>query len=297
MADAPPGGDDGSDVTPDSGDTFKVLVERDWSLGATQPEDRQCRWVKITEDMYIVGFHAEAPAGTHHAMVTMTSTPQTTGNYHCDALKNETTLVYAGGIGVEDLMLPPGVAFKIPAGTYVHLNLHLSNETATATSGTSGLYVKTVPAAMVEHEADAAFLGNIGSLKTIGKATTSGPTTTAILGETQPPNDWHVVGFIPHMHQVGVKLRVDELAADLTPIKTRLDANYDVDLQHRYPVDFVVPANHHLSVTCTYVNATASDRFLGDQVFAEQCLTTMYRWPKETGTFADKFKSVTTSPQ
>lgn len=297
MADAPPGGDDGSDVTPDSGDTFKVLVEREWSLAANQPEDRQCRWVKVPEDTYIVGFHAEAPAGTHHAMVTMTSAPQTTGNYHCDYLKNESTLVYAGGVGVEDLMLPPGVAFKIPAGTYVHLNLHLSNENATASSGKSGLYVKTVPAAMVEHEADAAFLGNIGSTKIIAKATGGGPTTTSILGETQPPNDWHVVGLIPHMHQVGVNMKVEELAADLTPIATRLDATYDVDLQHRYPVDFVVRASHHLSVTCTYVNATSMDRTIGDFVVAEQCLTTMYRWPKETGTFADKYMSVTKTSQ
>jgi hypothetical protein len=295
MDDAPPG-DDGSDVTPDSGDGFKVLVERDWDLAANLPEDRQCRWVKVLEDMYIVGFHAEAPAGTHHAMVTMTSDVHTTGNYRCDYLKNESTLVYAGGVGVEDLMLPPGVAFKIPAGTYVHLNLHLSNETATAMSGRSGVYVKTVPAAMVEHEADAAFLGNNGSLKDIAAATSSGPSTTTILGETQPPDDWHVVGFIPHMHQVGVKMKVEELAADLTPIATRLDANYDVDLQHRYPVDFVVAASHHLNVTCTYVNATTSTRNIGDYIISEQCLTTMYRWPKQTGTFADKFSSVTTSP-
>lgn len=288
MDDAPPGGDDGSDVTPDSGDTFKVLVERDWSLG-TKPEANQCRRVKTTEDMYIVGFHAEVPPGTHHAMVTMTSDTRQTGTYDCDALANETTLVFAGGIGVEDLMLPPGVAFTIPAGSYVNLNLHLSNEGAT--SGRSGLYVKTVPAAMVEHEADAVFLGNIGSQTIIeaGK-------TTNILGETQPPHDWHVVGFIPHMHQVGVKMKVEELAADLTPLKTRLNADYNVDQQHRYPVDFTVAANHHLNVTCTYDNTTAMNRALGDSVVAEQCLTAMYRWPKETGTFADKFSSVTTSP-
>jgi hypothetical protein len=99
------------------------------------------------------------------------------------------------------------------------------------------------------------------------------------------------------MHQVGVRMKVEELAADLTPITTRLDANYDVDQQHRYPVDFTVAANHHLNVTCTYVNSTSMDRTLGDFVVAEQCLTTMYRWPKETGTFADKFSSVTTLPQ
>jgi hypothetical protein len=288
MDDAPPDGDDGSDVTPDSGDTFKVLVERDWTLGS-KPEANQCRRVKIAEDTYITGFHIEAPTGTHHAMVTMTSEMKQTGTYDCDALANESTLVFAGGVGVEDLMLPPGVAFKIPAGSYVNLNLHLANEGAT--SGKSGLYVKTVPAAMVEHEADAVFLGNIGSQTVIeaGK-------TTEILGETQPPNDWHVVGFIPHMHQVGVKLKVDELAADLTPIANRLTANYDVDQQHRYAVDFLVAASHHLNVTCTYDNTTSTNRALGDSVVAEQCLTTMYRWPKETGLFADKFSSVTKSP-
>jgi hypothetical protein len=292
MADAPPGGDDGSDVTPDSGDTFKVLVERDWSLTANQPEDRQCRRVKIAEDMYIVGFHMEAPPGTHQAMVTMSSTMKNTGTYQCGVLDNESTLVYAGGIGVEDLMLPPGVAFKIPAGSYVNLNLHLDNANATAMSGKSGLYVKTVPAAMVEHEADAAFLGNIGSTKVI-----SAGKTTEIYGGIQTPHDWHVVGFIPHMHQVGVKLKIDEVAADLSPVAMRLNADYDVDQQHRYPTDFVVRANHSLNVTCTYNNTTTMDRGLGDFIVAEQCLTTMYRWPKETDVFADKYSSVTKTPQ
>ena len=290
MDDAPPG-DDGPG-TPDSGggDNFKVLVERDWQLGANA-EDWQCRRVLINEDTYITGFHAEVPAGTHHAMVTMTSATKAAGNYDCSYLDNESSLVFAGGVGVEDLMLPTGVAFKIPAGTYVNLNLHLNNETAVAASGRSGLYVKTVPAAMVQHEADAAFLGNNASETVIeaGK-------TTAILGETQPPTDWHIVGFIPHMHQVGVRMKVEELAADMTPVATRLDANYDVDQQHRYAVDFLVPANHKLNTTCTYVNTTATNRQLGDFIVSEQCLTTMYRWPKQTGPFADKFKSVTTVP-
>ena len=49
--------------------------------------------------------------------------------------------------------------------------------------------------------------------------------------------------------------------------------------------------------SATNVNTTAQNRTLGDSVVAEQCLTTMYRWPKETGVFADKFSSVTKSPQ
>lgn len=280
----------------DGGDSYRVLIERDWDVPSG--ERYLCRRSKITEDMYLAGFRAETPAGTHHAIVTMTSTPQTTGKYECDDGALDSEMLFAGGIGMEKFELPPGVAIKIPAGSYINLNLHIDNRTSGPLTGTSGVYVKTIPAAMVQQEADVVFLGNIDTTKVVAAAMTPGvPKATTILGECQAPEDWHILGFVPHMHDLAVGQRVDEMI-DSTFVTTRLNTmTYDLNAQHSYPVDFLLPQGHRLYVYCDYVNNSTTARPLGPSAYqSEQCLTGMYRWPKGTNNYADKYSCVTKTP-
>lgn len=291
--DAPPPDADGSNATPDGGDGYKLLIERDW----TQPagEDYWCRRIHVTEDMYLNGFRAEAPTGTHHAIVTMTSTlqqTQQTGTYHCDPTATDSEMLFAGGIGMEKFELPEGVAIKVPAGSYINLNLHIDNRTSGMLGGTSGVYVKTIPAAMVQHEADVAFVGNMYAMAYVPANSTGN-----IYGECQAPAEWHVLGFVPHMHTIGVGVKVDEMVGT-NLLQNRLSVtSYDVNAQHSYPVDFVLPLNHTLQVTCEYNNTTSQKRYIAESAYqSEQCLIGMYRWPKGVGPYTDKFGCVTSTP-
>lgn len=273
----------------DGGDGYRVLIERDWDVPLG--EDYLCRRIKVNEDMYLAGFRAETPTGTHHAIVTMTSTMQSTGNYKCDASAGDPEMLFAGGIGMEKFELPAGVAIKVPAGSYINLNLHIDNRTSGPLSGKSGVYVKTIPAAMVEHEADMVFLGNIDPSRVIVAGQPG-----SVLGECQAPEDWHILGFVPHMHSIAVGQRVDEMN-DTTLVKNLLNTtSYDVNAQHSYPVDIVLPKDHRLKVVCNYVNTTSMDKNIADSAYEEQCLTGMYRWPKGTGNFVDKLSCVTKTP-
>lgn len=279
----------------DGGDGYRVLIERDWEVASG--EKYLCRRSKISEDMYLAGFRAETPIGTHHAIVTMTSTPQLTGKYDCNDGDLDSEMLFAGGIGMEKFELPAGVAIKIPAGSYINLNLHIDNRTSAPLTGTSGVYVKTIPAAMVEQEADVVFLGNIDATKYIAPAMNGIPQQTSVLGECQASEDWHILGFVPHMHDLAVGQRVDEMI-DSQFVTTRLDTmTYDLNAQHSYPVDFVLPKDHRLFVYCNYVNNSVTARYLGPSAYqSEQCLTGMYRWPKGTNNNVDKYSCVTKSP-
>lgn len=277
----------GSDA---SGDGWRLLVEREWTMPSGTPEAFRCRRVKVTEDTYITGFRMDAMTGAHHAIVTISPGPYTTGAFDCQALDllNDKQMLFAGGIGMDPLTFPAGVAYKVPANWYVTMNLHVDNRANAALSGKAGLYIQTAPAAMVQNEADMVFLGSMAPSETIVANTA---TPQDVLHDCGAPQDWHIVGFIPHMHDVGVQMKIEETDG-LNAFGVRLDATYNVAEQHSYPVDFLLPQNRRLKVTCLYVNTTSKDRKLGDPVSSEQCLAGMYRWPKATDLNADKYSCV-----
>jgi hypothetical protein len=274
-------------------DPWSLLVERAWQLPAGTPEAFRCRRIKVTEDTYITGFRMDAMAGAHHAIVTVSPGPYTTGEFNCDATEQffEPQMLFAGGIGMDPLTFPAGVAYKVPANWYVMMQLHVDNRAGAATSGKASLFIKTAPASAVQHEADMVFLGNTNPNETIVANTTQ---PQDVLADCGAPQDWHIVGLIPHMHEVGVKMKIEETDG-LNTFGVRLDATYTVGQQHSYPVDFLLPVNRRLKVTCLYVNTTSTNRVLGDTVFDEQCLAGMYRWPKQTGDNANKYSCVVDS--
>lgn len=274
-----------------SGESWRVLVEREWQVPAGTPEVYKCRRVKVTEDTYITGFRMDAMTGAHHAIVTVSPGPYTTGEFNCDQTQqlNDKQMLFAGGIGMDPLSFPASVAYKVPANWYVTMQLHIDNRANVATSGKASLFIKTAPASTIQNEADMVFLGNTNPNEKI-LANTASPQD--VLADCGAPQDWHIIGFIPHMHDVGVRLKIEEVMG-ATSYGMRLDAPYTAGEQHSYPVDFVLPQNHRLNVTCLYVNNTATERALGDTVVAnEQCLAGMYRWPKMTDGNADKYSCV-----
>jgi hypothetical protein len=275
----------------DASDPWRVLVERAWQQ-APNTEAWYCRRIQVTEDTYIGAFRAEAPTGTHHAIATMSPTASKMGDYNCGPLDTDSLMLFAGGVGMEDLSFPAGVAIKVPAGWYVNLNVHVDNRRSTAAAATSGVLIKTVAAATVQHEADMVFLGNIESSAANEIAPMS---QKVILGQCNSTSDWHIVGLIPHMHDIGVEQTIKILNPDLSQGPTLLTATYNLDAQHSYPMDVTVPVNHTFVTSCKYVNPSASKTYrLGDSAYSvEQCLAGMYRWPKQTDANADKYSCVT----
>src|SRR5690606_29861729 len=109
----------------------------------------------------ISGFRALSPLGTHHTVVGVESSPsEPDGDWDdCNAGDLGHSMLFASGVGTDDLFFPEGVAIKIPAGSQLNLNLHLYNVSNEPITGRAGTLVKTLAAAEVQQEAEFVFTG------------------------------------------------------------------------------------------------------------------------------------------
>ena len=155
----------------------------------------------MTEDLWVNGFEAISPHGTHHTLLTVGEPNAPDGLTKCNAGTNRTYSVYGSGVGPERLEFPPGIALKIPKGTQLLLNLHLFNTGDADLSGNSGTLVRTIPESEVTTIAEGVLAGTIAiDIPPQQTATTTGWCTMS--------SDVTLFAVAPHMHQLGIYEKV-----------------------------------------------------------------------------------------
>jgi hypothetical protein len=267
-------GDDGDDTPAE----FTRLIGRTWTVPAGNFDTYKCTRIQIPEDMYVTAFRSAAPQGSHHSVLTVArSDTLQLGDYDCSVGALDLQMLYAAGVGTDDLQFPPGVAVRLRAGQYLNLNLHLFNAGETDISGDSAVLVKTVPADEVVNEADMVFAGTFD----IGIPPDGVPHT--MRGGCTLGTDFDIVAWWPHMHQYATHQTVTVTGAGGTT--TVLDDDFAFGEQGYYPE---VPVRHlsagdQVEVACTYVNTGTEYVQWGDSSNAEMCFSGMYRYPAGTG--------------
>lgn len=276
--------DANTNVSPDADLTgFTELIGRDWTI--PPGEQYKCIRIQATEDVYITDFHAQGPIGTHHTVLTVTDNlgfPGGTeiGEYDCEVSNLDLQMLFASGVNTDDLGFPDGVAIKVSAGQYLNLNLHLYNtQPSVDLSGHSGIWVKTIPAAEVEHEAEMFFAGdqelNIPG-NTNGTPHEEGYTCTIT-------NPGTIVAYWPHMHQYAVHQKVtfrldgEEAFVHDEPYSFEEQKNYPFET----PIVFDGEGEDTIQVQCFYENDTGQPVGFGDSSDTEMCFTGLYRYPKQ----------------
>jgi hypothetical protein len=256
-----------------------TLIESDWQLSALT-EDYWCATKTITEDMYIRAFRALAPQGTHHTVLSRANTGDPDGEFACGAGTLADQMLFASGVGTDDLIFPEGVAMEIKAGTQLLLNLHLFNTGQSPIEGLSGTLVQTVPLEEVQQQAEVIFAGSIAIVvppMAEGSAD----------GWCQFPSDATVLTLWPHMHQYGTHMRIvhESGAGDVT----LHDGPFSFSEQVNYPIDpLLVKANERIHVYCSYNNTSAAPVTFGDSSTQEMCFAGLYRYPAlNDGMFCD----------
>jgi Copper type II ascorbate-dependent monooxygenase, C-terminal domain len=274
--DAP--GSAGSDAA--VGSDFQMLIERGWTINSNT-EAYECVRAQVPTEMWISGFHSLSPVGTHHSVLTISTTNTTLGNYDCDASSSlmDNQMLYAAGINTDDNIFPDGVAIHLAAGTYINLNLHLFNTTDFPITDTSGVYVKTMQQSAVVSEADMQFSGKLG-FSIPANAAGDTTTVTAVANQCSVGHDFHVFTLWPHMHQIATHQKLTVTPSGSTVPVTLLDTDYSFMDQKNYPMtDTIIHAGDKITTTCDYVNTTGHEVDFGESSTDEMCFTGLYRYP------------------
>lgn len=249
---------------------WETLIDASWQL-TPATEGYWCATKIIEEDMYIRAFRAIAPVGTHHTVVSKTGGGEPHGEWACSAGTLSDEMIFASGVGTNDLAFPEGVAMEVKAGTQLLINLHLFNTSTDPLEGLSGTEVLTLPASEVVQKAEMIFAGSVAIFIAPNSAGDAN-------GSCQFPQDATVMTVWPHMHQYGTHMKVvhESGAGDVV----LHDAAYSFSEQTNYPIDpTVVKAGERIHVYCDYNNTSSSTVTFGDSSTQEMCFAGLYRYP------------------
>jgi hypothetical protein len=262
----------------DGGSNLVRLIQSDWTLPNPGDEFYQCTRLTMARDYYLSEIDPVSPPGTHHDVVAMGGPRMSDGTEKCDAFVSvtaESTALFGSGLGTNPLVMPPGVAVHVPAGSQLLLNLHLFNATDGSLSGTSGIDVKTEPASAAQHIATTTLIGPQGFTVPTGTSTIDGTCTA--------PAHVTLFSVLPHMHKLGTHMQVVANRAAGGPV-TLLDTDFSFDQQKNYPITPAVDleAGDSIDVHCTYFNPGA-DVIFGESSNQEMCFAIVYHYPELNG--------------
>jgi hypothetical protein len=269
-----PDGGDGPDGTPGvdgvpgidaaPGD-WTPLITAGWSLGAGA-EGYLCASRTLDQDYYIGAIRPVAPLGTHHTVVSVgdPAGPDDPGS-PCGPMFGN---FYAAGVGTGTLELPDGVGLIAQAGQQVTVNLHLFNASDQSLAGTSGVEVRLLPAAEVEHVASITFYGPF--------TFTIPATGTPYSVSEDATASGTIVGLFPHMHQLGSHFTAELIGPSGTT--TLWDEPYQFESQEFAAIGPIDATGMTLRTTCTWINDTGGPVSWGDSSNAEMCFAIVMRY-------------------
>jgi hypothetical protein len=256
---------------------WRKLVDGSWELAGGE-EGYRCARLTATEDLYIKEFQPIAPVGTHHTLLSLNEEPTgPDGIEECGPNDNGHVTLLGSGVG-EDYSagpLPEGVAYKIPKGSQVNLNLHLFNLQDGALKGLSGVKIRTTTVDKVKELAQVTLAGPVQLSIPMGESTSKGTCTLM--------SDATIFAVSPHMHQLGTHLKAVAKPAKGEPV-TLFDGAYDFNEQRQYPAEMLkLSAGDTVDVECTYKNTTDQTVMFGNSSLEEMCFVGLYRFPLAEG--------------
>jgi hypothetical protein len=250
---------------------WETLITGNWTMPVGK-EGYFCARKTVDEDIYVSGFEAINPKGTHHTLLTMGDPDAPDGITTCGAFDNRPLAVFASGVGTNPLEFPKGVALKIAKGTQLLLNLHLFNTGEADLTGLSGTRLHRLAAQDVTEVAEGLLAGTANiDLPPQETKTETGYCTMAA--------DTTIFAVAPHMHKLGIHEKVVTLpTAGASTVL--LDADYDFGEQSYRLINPVkLSKGDRVRIDCTYHNTTPNEVKFGESTLTEMCFAGIYRYP------------------
>jgi hypothetical protein len=185
--------------------------------------------------------------------------------------------IYGSGVGTDALDLPPGVAVHVRPGQQLLLNLHLYNATDATLTGRSGIEILPAEPGAVQHEAGVVLVGKAQGLEVP-------PNMSTQIGRCTTPANVTVFAIGPHMHKLGLHMKVSYANADTTGARVLHDLPYSFDEQRFGMLEpqLVTRAGGRITVECTYFNPSGQTVFFGESSDEEMCYALAFVHPAPT---------------
>jgi hypothetical protein len=268
-------------AAPDAGDVvnpeWTSLVEGEWTI-APHTEKYLCVRKTLDRDVYINGFNALSPNGTHHTVVTMGVPNQNDGVTECDSFENHQNMLFGSGVGTNEFRFPEGIGVKVEAGKQILLNLHLFNVSDAEMTGTSGTLIKEISVDQMTEVAEAVLMGPVYLSIPPGEHDQSGTCTV---------NDSaSIFAIAPHMHQLGRHMTVTAKRSTGEDV-VFFDEDYDFEEQLIQTLDrpLQIGAGDKIEVSCSYMNHTGKTVGWGESSLDEMCFAGIYKYPASENYF------------
>jgi hypothetical protein len=264
----PPSGSAGGAAMPPAAPEpqWTRLIEESWTLPPGGEAPQHCAELVLPEDMYVAAFRPIHPKGTHHTTLSVTPDPVPCST----SALFQGGIIYAAGIGTEELRMPEGVAMKLPAGQVLHLGLHLYNVSDQELTGVSGIEVVRVDPVPADKQAGLMLSGPVGFSLDEGRQT--------IMHDCAVTQAQTVFALFPHMHQLGVHLKTSVITGG-TP-RVLHDGEYLFEEQYQVAIEpHMLSAGDVIRTECTFQNDTGGPVGFGESSDTEMCFSVFFRYP------------------
>lgn len=273
------------------GETKSSTYTVEFPAVAVQPgaENTQCVVKRLGNDeiIRVHQIHNVLPTGSHHLIVYRTAdTEEKPTPYDCvpfvDALdpsKGSTVMVTQKHD--ETLTLPEGVAFSMPAGQMVRLEMHYINTTAEEIQVSAKSTFITIPAKDYKDEADFLFIGTPDIDIAAHSKSTLGPTFFGLPDDLLNAKFFGITG---HTHQWGTNVTVAAAESVDGPDKPVYDVpgwlwSEPATVMHKPP--FSISKGGGFRFTCEYNNLSDQHVGFGESATDEMCFFWAYYYPSQ----------------
>jgi hypothetical protein len=227
----------------------------------------------------VVKISSEMTMGGHHLVFYKSgATAEATTPFTCQTFRditNGTVPLYIAQKPTTELNFPKAVAYTMPAGQMVRVELHFLNTTSGPLPVTGTVHIADAVAGTITDHANLMFYGNLKINIPAQSTATVGPTFRKYASAAPK-----IFGLTGHTHQRGTSVTI-EIASDATSAGTNVytNTNWAEPPLTIFDPPLVPTAGQGFRYTCTYNNPTTSPIAFGEGVNQEMCFLWAYYYP------------------
>jgi hypothetical protein len=197
-------------------------------------------------------------------------------------------LIAGWAVGGTNIELPEDVGFELPPhGKQINMQWHFYNSTPEMQTDKSAVQICTVPKAARAHTASITWVGteDLNGNKWLGGAgmpprqeSEFEGTCNPLRAGMDPTEPIHIIGFWPHMHQLGTNMQTFINHKDGTKEKI-FDKPFDFNKQVHYLHPYELQPGDTITARCRFNNTTDFGVAYGESSDTEMCYNFTFAWP------------------